>query len=288
MRRPTDHYTHVNGYRIRFWEQGEGATTVLLLHGISCSVLEWEHNIAALAQHHRVIALDLLGCGLSDKPVDGHYDMQAQARFVFDFMDTMGLSSVHMVGNSMGGCIAMECAAMYPERVKSLVLSAPAGIGRDTLFNFRLASLPVLGELLTKPSMFGLGMIWKLAFYDKRFVTRALVAEKLALAQLPNAQAVFLKTLRGYLGFGGFPEAPRKAFHQRIQAIQCPSLVIWGQQDRFLPVTHVQVLKPLLADAQYELIDQCGHVPMTEITERFNQMTVSFLRKQTTRPVPVL
>ncbi len=280
MNRPPDQYTQVKGHRIRYWTQGEGASTVVLLHGISCSVLEWEHNIAALAQTHQVVALDLLGCGLSDKPVDADYDMQAQARFVFDFMDTMGLTSVHLVGNSMGGRIAMECAAMQPERVKSLVLSAPAGIGRDTLFNFRLASIPVLGDILTKPSLFGLGMIWKLAFHDKRFVTPDMVAEKVALALLPNAQTVFLKTLRGFLSFGGFLESPRRAFLQRIPSIKCPSLVIWGQQDQFLPVTHVQVLKPLLAHAQYELIDHCGHVPMTEITDRFNQLTNTFLNQQ--------
>ncbi len=280
MNRPQDQFIPVKGHRIRYWTQGDAGSTVLLLHGISCSVLEWEHNIAALAQHHRVIAIDLLGCGLSDKPVDADYHMQAQARFVFDVMDAMGLASAHIVGNSMGGCIAMECAAMQPERVKSLVLSAPAGIGHDTLFNFRLASLPVLGELLTKPSMFGLGMIWKLAFHNKSFVTRELVAEKVALAQMPNAQAVFLKTLRGFVNWGGFIEAPRQAFLGRIQNIKCPSLVIWGQQDQFLPVSHVQVLKPLLPHAQYELIDQCGHVPMTEITDRFNHMTVSFLSQQ--------
>jgi pimeloyl-ACP methyl ester carboxylesterase len=278
--RPPDQFTTVQGHRVRYWTQGESGPTVLLLHGISCSVLEWEHNIAALAQQHRVIAIDLLGCGLSDKPLDADYSMQAQARFVFACMDAMGLDRVHIVGNSMGGCIALECAAMHPERVQSLVLSAPAGIGKDTLFNFRLASVPFLGELLTKPSMFGLGMIWKLAFHDTSFVTRELVAEKVALAQLPNAQAVFLQTLRGFLNFGGFPEAPRRAYHARIQQVRCPSLVIWGRQDQFLPVTHVEVLKPLLANATYELVDQCGHVPMTEIAERFNRMTLDFLSTQ--------
>jgi pimeloyl-ACP methyl ester carboxylesterase len=97
------------------------------------------------------------------------------------------------------------------------------------------------------------------------------------LAKLPNAQAVFLKTLRGVLSFGGFLEGPRKAFHARIQKVRCPSLVIWGRQDQFLPVTHVAILKPLLTNAQYELIDDCGHVPMTEITKRFNQMALTFL-----------
>ena len=84
----------------------------MLLHGISCSVVEWEYNIAALATQHRVIALDLLGCGLSDKLLDADYDMQSQAKFVFAFMDAMGLSHTSMVGNSMGGCIALECVGM--------------------------------------------------------------------------------------------------------------------------------------------------------------------------------
>ncbi len=168
---------------------------------------------------------------------------------------------------------------MHPERVRSLVLSAPAGVGHDTLFNFRLVSIPYLGEVLTKPSMFSLGMIWKLAFHDKSYVTHDLLAEKLAMAKLPNAQAVFLKTLRGVLSFSGFLEALRKAFHARIQQVRCPRLVIWGKQDQFLPVTHVAALKPLLANAQYELIDDCGHVPMAEIAKRFNQMTLTFLSR---------
>jgi pimeloyl-ACP methyl ester carboxylesterase len=110
--RPQDHFIQVQGHTVRYWAQGEAGPTVLLLHGISCSVVEWEHNIAALATQHRVIALDLLGCGLSDKPLDADYDMQSQAKFVFAFMDAMGLSHASMVGNSMGGCIALECVGM--------------------------------------------------------------------------------------------------------------------------------------------------------------------------------
>ena len=68
--RPQDHFIQVQGHTVRYWAQGEAGSTVLLLHGISCSVVEWEHNIAALATQHRVIALELLGFGLSDKPLD--------------------------------------------------------------------------------------------------------------------------------------------------------------------------------------------------------------------------
>lgn len=275
--RPADQYIQVHQHRIRYWEQGSGASTVLLIHGISCSVLEWQHNIAALSARHRVIALDLLGSGLSDLPLDAAYDMTSQAAFVFAFMDALSIKKVHIVGNSMGGRIALECAAMQPDRVASLVLSAPAGVGKTTLFNFRLASVPLLGELLTRPSMTGLGMIWKLAFNDTRFVTRDMVAEKVALASRTHAQAVFLKTLRGMLGFAGFPDAPREAFLQRVNSIRCPALVIWGRQDKFLPVDHVEILKTHLPHARYEIIDNCGHVPMTEITDHFNRLCLDFL-----------
>jgi len=278
--RPADQFIQVANHRIRYWAQGNASSTVLLIHGISCSVLEWEHTIHALSQQHRVIALDLLGSGLSDLPVDAAYDMQSQATFVFAFMDAMGLDKVHMVGNSMGGRIALECAAMHPERVASLVLSAPAGVGQSTLFNFRLASLPKLGEWLTRPSHFGLGMIWKLAFHDSGFVTRELVAEKVALARRPNAQAVFLKTLRVMLGFSGFPQKPREEFLKRVDTIRCPALVIWGRHDKFLPVDHVDILKQHLPYAHYEIIEACGHVPMTEIADRFNRMTQAFLTQQ--------
>ncbi|MFM7802007.1 MAG: alpha/beta fold hydrolase, partial [Limnohabitans sp.] len=83
--------------------------------------------------------------------------------------------------------------------------------------------------------------------------------------------------LRSFLGFGGFPDTPRQVFLSRVEQVKCPSLVIWGRQDKFLPVDHVDILKQHLPHARYEIIEGCGHVPMTEIAERFNRLCLGFL-----------
>jgi pimeloyl-ACP methyl ester carboxylesterase len=141
------------------------------LAGIGCSVLEWQNNIAALAARHRVYAFDMLGQGLTDKPQKNCYAIADLARFTLAFLSAQGEASAHFIGNSLGGRIALECARLAPARVKSMVLAAPAGLGRETALTMRLASLPVLGNLLTRPSRIGTRMLWSPAFHDPSFVT---------------------------------------------------------------------------------------------------------------------
>ena len=182
-----DQFVRVGNINTRYWQAGASGSAVILLHGIGCSVLEWHSNLAALAAHHRVFAIDLLGFGLSDKPQDETYGMRRLAQFTLDFLATQGVARAHFAGNSMGGRIALECALTAPERVASMLLAAPAGIGRETLINFKLASVRGLGELLTQPNRFGLKMLWKLAFRDRSFVTKEFVEARYQLACLPGA-----------------------------------------------------------------------------------------------------
>ena len=86
-----DEFIDVGNIKTRFWEAGSAGSTVLLLHGIGCSVLEWQSNVEALAAHHRVLALDLMGFGLTDKPVDETYSLRRLAEFVLKFMDAKAL-----------------------------------------------------------------------------------------------------------------------------------------------------------------------------------------------------
>ncbi len=268
---PEDRFVNVGTVRARYWQAGGAGSAVVLLHGIGCSVLEWRGNIAELAQKHRVYALDLLGFGLTAKPASADYSLRGHAQFVFDFMATQGLESAHLVGNSLGGRVALECALMAPERVASMVLVDPAGVGRETHINFRLAAVPVVGELLTRPSRFGLRMLWKLAFYNPAFVTDTLVEDKFNFASLPGAQAAFLKTLRSFLAFGGFPADQVAALHQALPGVKVPALVAWGKQDQLLPVRQADILKRLLPKVEVKLYDRCGHAPMVECAKEFNE-----------------
>ena len=274
----TDQFIEVGSVKTRYWRAGTTGSAVLLLHGIGCSVLEWERNIEALAARHRVFALDLLGSGLTDKPENETYSLRRLAQFVLDFMKVTAIDRVHLAGNSLGGRLALECSAMAPQQVMSLLLVDPAGMERrETLFEFRLATLPILGEIFTWPNRLGTKMLWRKAFAaPSSFVTGELVSAKVSLARQPGAQSAFLKTLRGFLDFGGFRPELVAQLHGALPSIQAPTLVVWGRDDRFVPCAHAEVLRRTLPNVEVQIWDHCGHAPQVECSRRFNEAALGF------------
>jgi pimeloyl-ACP methyl ester carboxylesterase len=276
----TDRYIDVGSIRTRYWQAGTAGSAVVLLHGIGCSVLEWQRNVAALAAHHRVFALDLLGYGLSDKPTEETYTIGRLAQFTLDFMSAHGIAKAHLAGNSLGGRIALDCATIAADRVGSLLLVSPAGVdGPETLLEFRLATLPLLGEVFTQPNRPGTRMLWNKVFADPRgFVTDELVRTKVELARLPGAQSAFLQTLRSIVDISGFRKDPVTELHAALPAIAAPTLVVWGRDDRFVPAKHAEALRRL-PHVEIEIWDQCGHAPQIECAERFNEAALNFWGK---------
>lgn len=275
---PKDQFIQVNSIKTRYWQAGESGSTVLLIHGIGCSVLEWERNVDILAARHRVFALDLMGCGLTDKPEQAAYSIDSLAQFVLDFMSAKGIEQAHICGNSLGGRLGLACAVLEPHRVASLLLVDPAGIDyRPTLLEFRLATLPVLGEAFTWPNPLGTKMLWSKAFAaPAAFVTKEMVATKVSLARQPGAQRAFLKTLRNFVSLRGFQPKLVAKLHAELPTIQTPTLVIWGREDQFVPATHAEVLRQKLPHVEVQIWDQCGHAPQIEHAQRFNQAATAF------------
>lgn len=271
-----DRYVRVGNINTRYWQAGAAGTAVILLHGIACSVLEWQKNIEALAARHQVYAIDLVGSGLSDKPRDEDYSLRRLAQFVLEFMITQKIDRAHLVGNSLGGRLAIECALIAPERLLSIALIAPAGVGRKAMINFRLASLPVLGELLTTANRAGLKMLWRLAFYDQSLVTPEFVETKYQLAKQPGAQAAFLKTLRGFVGFRGFPAKQVTDLQTAMQTINTPTQVIWGRQDKALPFDQASIVSRYIPKVKAQVFNHCGHMPQFELPERVNPLLLGF------------
>ena len=286
MTPPPDQFVQVGSIRTRFWQMGTQGSAVLLLHGIACSVLDWQRNIEALAVSHRVFAVDLLGSGLTDKPADETYNIPRLARFALDFLTTQGIQRTHLAGNSLGGRLALECAREAPERVRSLLLADPAGMAeRPTLLEFRLAAVPLLGELATLPNLKGTRMLWRKAFANPdAFVTDELVASKCRLARLPGAQAAFLKTLRSFVNLRGFDAPQVQALQAALPDVHVPTFVVWGRDDRFVPAAHAEVLRAHLPDVAVQVWDRCGHAPMVECAERFNAEALAFWRGVDARP----
>jgi pimeloyl-ACP methyl ester carboxylesterase len=275
-----DRFVQVGDARARYWQAGEGPA-VLLLGGIGCSVTDWENNIGALAQRHRVYALDMLGEGLTDKPAGDRYALADLARFALDFLEKMGEPRAHLIGHSLGGRLTLECVRIAPDRVQSMVLVAPAGVGMDTHLMMRLPTIPWLGELLTRPNRAGIAQLWRLGVHDPAFVTEELVETKYRLASAPGAQTAFLKTLRGFVAPGGFRRPIVEALQRDLPAMRQPALVIWGKQDRLLPCAQAEILRTRLPDAKLLLFDACGHLPQGERVEGFNKAVLSFLADRT-------
>lgn len=274
-----DRYVDVSTFRTRFWRAGSTGSAIILLAGIGCTVLEWQKNIAALASRHRVYAFDMLGHGLTDKPQKNCYTIADLARFTLGFLSAQGQECAHFVGSSLGGRVALECARLAPARVKSMVLVAPAGVGRETAFNMRLATVPIIGELITRPSRMETRMLWTPAFHDPSFVTDSFIETKYALAAVPGAHQALLRTLRNLVSFAGFRIEHIAALQAAMRTMHQPTLIIWGRQDKLVPPEHARILEANLPRSKTILLNECGHLPQFEQPQQFNTTVLDFLKR---------
>ena len=277
VNRPEDKYAKVGEINMRFWSMGDRGPILILLHGIGCHVEMWEKNIAALSQDHHVYAIDIMGFGRSDKP-PAPYSPQLLVRFVLDFMETLHIEKATLIGNSMGGGISMMIAIQSPERVDKLVLVDTIGLGKEVSPVLRLMSLPLIGELLTRPGRKGVLRTMKLCLYDPSAVTDDFIERAAQIAVLPRAQNAFLATLRSGGAFGGIKKELLSAYFDNFHRIKAPSLVIWGRQDRIFPVAHAQVALEKIPGAKLHIIDRAGHFPQMDQPEEFNAAVLEFLR----------
>jgi pimeloyl-ACP methyl ester carboxylesterase len=273
---PQDQYVKVGDINTRFWTAGDKGTPVILIHGIGDAVETWGLNINVLAEHHRVYALDIIGFGRSDKPRI-QPSLSIGAQFVSDFMETQHIERASVIGNSMGGGISLQFALQFPDKLDKLVLESAAALGKGVATFFRFFSIPVLGELLSRPSHWGTAWLLKQIAYDPALIIDDIVELYYQLATLPGAQRSFLSTLR--VGVNFFGQRPRftRPIVDNLSKITCPTLIIWGQQDRIIPVEHAQVAKDGIPNAELQILDPCGHMPHFERPEDYNKLVLEFL-----------
>lgn len=271
-----DYYVKVRQINTRFWSLGEGGTTVVLIHGLGGSAENWMHNIAALAEHHRVYAPDLVGFGRSDKP-RASYSLSYLARFVNDFMVTQSIERASLVGLSLGGGVALQFALQFPSKLEKLVLASSAGLGRELTIILRLPTLPLVGEILTRPSRKGVAQFLRACAYDPGMVTDELVEMSYQITSLPGGQRTYLATLRALANIRGERPAVFLPIVNSLSAITAPTLIVWGQQDSILPVAHARIAERGLPNARLHILDPCGHLPPLERPAKFNALVLKFL-----------
>lgn len=276
MQSPQDRFIRVGNINTRYWAEGDNGPAVLLVHGLGGSVENWAPNIGPLSQRHRVYALDLRGFGRSDKTplIHSLYDL---VQFIDDFMQVLQIEKASLIGNSLGGGLALQFAIQYPEKVEKLVLVDNAGMGRETIADFKLIFVPWIGEILTRPSRKGTIALLKKLVYDPSIINDEIVTLTYDLMTLPGARKALLATLRAGIDFRGQRSNLTKNLLDKISSITAPALVVWGKQDRILPLAHANKCHECLPDSEVYIFDNCGHVPQLERSEEFNRLVLDFL-----------
>jgi pyruvate dehydrogenase E2 component (dihydrolipoamide acetyltransferase) len=258
-------FTEVGGLRVRYADRGFGDSVVLLLHGFGGDLDNWMFNLDSLAEKHRVLALDLPGHGQSVKTnVDP--SLSGMATFVRKFLDVLSVSSVHVIGHSMGGAIAMQLASDSPETVKSLGLICSAGLGPDINSDY-------LRGFVEAQSQQELKLVLEQLFADESLVNLQLVNNLLNYKRMDGVEAS-LNALSETLISAG----EQTFLTDNIVASGIPVLVIWGKQDRIIPVSHAQNYSAAGGSCvEVEIFDSAGHMVQMEKAYEVNRSLLNFL-----------
>lgn len=274
-----DGYLRVDGIRVRYRDAGaRDKPPVLLLHGIGRSLEDWEGLYGRLAPDHRVISVDLPGFGLSERTA-GRYSMESIARFVIAALDVLGEHRpLHVVGNSLGGAIAMKISALEPQRVRSLVLVNSAGFGKEVTIALRLLAIRPLGRRLMKDkSRKAAYRTERALFYDKRFVTEERLDHAQEVGRNPVYDDVLLAVARHLGTVRGVRRRWRTELLRTVAAQHKPTLVVWGDEDRILPASHLEHARTVFPHAEVHLFEKCGHMPQIEREDEFDALVRQFV-----------
>ncbi len=275
-RMPKDWYSKVGNFKVRYWALGDKGTPVILLHGLGASADIWMYNIEALAKEHRVFAPDLPGFGRSDKPGPSFSPFD-YTRFLDDFIRTLNIDGVSLVGQSLGGGIALYYTIQFPKKVNKLVLVDNAGLGKEVIWTLRLMSLPLVGELLSYPSRRGVAIFFKLAVRNQALITEDFVDLYYDIFCQPGFQKFLLRILRQIVTVRGAREEILEPILNNLHKITQPVLIIWGEKDRVLPLKHGYLGKEKLPNAKLKIMEGCGHIPFFERADEFNRAVLAFL-----------
>jgi pimeloyl-ACP methyl ester carboxylesterase len=269
------HFVPVDGARVHFQEFGDpGDPTMLLIHGYTASTYAWRTVAPMLADEgFRVVAVDLLGFGFSEKPRWFDYSIEAQARMVSRFMDRVGIGRATVVGSSYGGAVAATLALDYAARVEKLVLVG--AVCNDNVLRhpiLRLAAIPGVGESLIP------------FFADSRVYHRRRMRKTLSPANYDLISEERVATVRRPLAAADAHHAllaTSRNWHAKRVAhdaplINHPTLIIWGEDDQVTPIEDGHLLHERILHSRMVVLRDCGHVPMEERSQLFTELVSEF------------
>lgn len=274
---PRPQHLTLHGHDLRYFRAGEGPV-LLLVHGMAGSAATWKHVMPRLARDYTVLAPDLLGHGQSAKPRTD-YSLGAHAATMRDFLVAVGIEKATVIGQSLGGGIAMQMAYQHPDRVERLVLVGSGGLGREVSPILRLLTIP--GTEFLMPLLFNsyardIGN--RVSLFLHRNGLRAPQAEETwrAYVSLTEGESrdAFVKTLRAVVDLTGQSVSAQDRLYL---ASAMPTLIVWGDRDPIIPVDHAYAAQELMPGSRLEIFEGAGHFPHSEEPDRFIHVLRDFL-----------
>jgi len=249
------------GQSIHYYEAGQGPN-LIFLHGLGGDATNWAPNIGPLAEKYHVYAPDQIGFGNSDKPLV-EYRIETFVEFLHAFMQALNIPQATLVGNSLGGWIAADFAARYPEKVGKLVLVDAAGLGPEG----PPTPLPVD---LNPASPMGMRKVLEFIVYNKQWVTDEVARQAFERRLKRGDGYTIQRVIAGILAGNQFLDA-------KVGSIKAPTLVLWGREDALTPLSLGERFQKAIPGAKLTVLDQCGHIPQIEKPLEFNRTLLEFL-----------
>lgn len=276
---------HGHDVTFRLADADRSRPVILLIHGLAGNSRTWKDVMPALAEDFTVLAPDLLGHGESAKP-EGDYSLGAFASGLRDLLAVLDLGPVTVIGQSLGGGIAMQLAYQHPELVDRLVLVGSGGLGREVSWILRMLTLP--GAEYVMPLLFppfvrerGDGVSralhergWRLPHIDEMWRAYS------SLSRAENRHA-FVRTLRSVIDPRG---QVVNASDRLYLAAAIPTMIVWGDQDAIIPIEHAYAAHAAIPGSRLEVFEGCGHFPHVEDPQRLVAAIYDFV-KTTEAPV---
>ena len=284
---PDKRSVQLHGHRVVYRIAGEDPTghrpVLLLVHGMAGSSSTWREVMPALAQRYTVIAPDLPGHGESDKPLQD-YSLGAQANALRDLLVATGIDRATIVGQSLGGGIAMQLAYQHPQHCERLVLVSSGGLGREVSLLLRALTLPgvdFLSPVLFPSFVRGAGNAVSGWLRSAGLRAPGIEQEWRSYVSLidPDTRRAFLRTLRAVVDVGGQTVS---ALDRLYLASLMPALIVWGERDRIIPVAHAHEAHAAMPGSRLVIFEESGHFLHTEEPARFVETLVEFV--DTTAP----
>jgi len=271
---PSQYVTLISGAVAHYRDQGpRDAPVLVLLHGSNASLHTWEPWVKALSGDYRVVSVDLPGHGLTGAVPGGDYTQAGMSAFVLEFVTALNLPKFAIAGNSMGGGVAARFVLDNPGRATALILVDAGGFRSKTEtdpgLGFRLARIPVLRDALrylSQRAIFADGL--RAAFADDAQVTPEMIERYWLLNRMEGTPAATMAR---------FGSPPDSTVMDKAGTIAVPTLILWGDQDRLIPVDAAEMWHQAVKGSRLIVYPGIGHIPMEEIADRSAADVATFL-----------